>query len=161
MVESWTLWIPVIATGVGAVIGFGANLATTIVAARMQAQREREAARSREVDAALHALEGIGRDVSRDLISPPWLPTADLLEPARQMAYRVARIVGEDDAVVKWLEAWQEAVRLNTPWRSWLWHLARFGAERRQEVTERLTRSELALAGQLENQRPKGSRPVP
>jgi hypothetical protein len=154
VVESWTLWIPVIATGIGALIGFGSNLATTIVGARMQAQRDRRTARTRDLDAALLALEGIGRQVSKDLISPPWWPSADLLEPARQMAYRVARIIGEDEALNEWLEAWQEAVRLNAPWRSWLWHTARLGARHRQEVTERLTRSELALAGQLEGQRP-------
>ena len=46
MVETWVLWIPVIATAVGAAIGFGANLATTLIGARMQAQRERDAART-------------------------------------------------------------------------------------------------------------------
>jgi hypothetical protein len=69
------------------------------------------------------------------------------------MAYRVARLVGEDPAITEWLDAWQAAVKINTSWRSWMWHLTRMGTRHRQEVLKRLTRSELALAGHIEKLR--------
>ena len=62
----------------------------------------------RELDEALRALEGIGREVTKQLISPPWWPTPDMLEPARQFAYRVARVIGESEALNDWIAAWQE-----------------------------------------------------
>lgn len=90
MVETWVLWVPVVATAIGAVIGFAANLATTIVAARMQERREREAAKNRDLDEALDALKHIGRDLQREVVFPG-LPSLRMVRPVHEFAYEVAR----------------------------------------------------------------------
>jgi hypothetical protein len=165
MVETWVLWIPVIATGVGALIGFGSNLATTFVAARMQERREQAQAQDRELDAALAALKEAGRQMQREIVYPSY-PSLRTIRPVHDFAYDVARRVPDAEATDQWLAAFTAVQNANKNIvRVLAWRLLKVGGKQREALIAQFAGAELAMALACERLRPPKrvpqSRPAP
>lgn len=155
MVQTWVLWIPVIAAAVGA----AASIASAIVTNWMQAKRERDARRLAELDAAEMALKEIGQEVIEQVLAPGWWPNFRLLRPSREFAYDVARLVRDEEAVGAWADAWQDAGKANMSlWRIWLWNLWRFGADQRGQLIDRLLAAEIRVLVAADQMRPGGKK---
>lgn len=155
VVDAWVLWIPVIAAAVGGAIGAAASIGSTLAAAWVQGKRERDNARNAELDQAELALKEISKQMTRHVVAPGWWPSLNWLDPPRDFAYDVVRLVPDEKATAEWTAAAQDVMAANTSlWRLWLWHLFKFGTKERQRLAERIIAAEVAMVAAAEEMRP-------
>ena len=155
MIDTWLLWIPVVAAAVGGVTGAAASIGSAVVTAKMQSKRERDAHRNTEIDSAQVALKEISRQMTRHVVTPGWWPGVGWLDPPRDFAYDVVRLVPDDDAAREWTAATQAILSANSSlWRLWSWHLFKFGIKERQRLAERIIAAEVSMVAAAERMRP-------
>jgi hypothetical protein len=155
MVNEWVLWVPVIAAAVGGLTGAIASIAAAIVSETMQRRRAEDARRNEELDEAELALKEISRQMTRHVVRPGWWPNVTWLDPSRDFAYDVVRLVQDERATAEWTAAAQDVMKANTSlWRLWLWHLFKVGTKERQRMAERLVAAEVAMVAAAEAMRP-------